>query len=73
MVTVLARILHAPLAVMRGTVLALLVAVTMNDEPYAADAGAPVNVTVGVAMLIVMLPVAVFPRKTPVVAYVAVS
>jgi hypothetical protein len=46
---------HDPAAVMDGVVLALVVAATLNEVPTIALAGAPVKVTVGVALLTVML------------------
>jgi hypothetical protein len=48
-VTRLVTMEHAPAAVMTAVVLALVVAVTVNVDPKAALAGAPVKVTVGVA------------------------
>jgi hypothetical protein len=58
-VTVWPAIEHAPLAVIVGVVLALVVAVTGNVALYAALAGAPVNVVVGVAFEAAVLWVAV--------------
>ena len=48
MVTTFPAIEHAPVAVMTAVVLALVVADTVKVDKYAAVAGAPVKVTVGV-------------------------
>jgi hypothetical protein len=48
-VTRLATMEHAPAAVMTAVVLAFVVVETVNVDPTAALAGAPVKVTVGVA------------------------
>jgi ABC-type amino acid transport system permease subunit len=62
-VTVFPEIAQEPVAVIVAVVLAFVVATTAKDELNAAVGGAPVNVTVGVAGLIIRLPVAVDPRK----------
>jgi hypothetical protein len=62
-VTVLPKIEQEPTAVIVAVVLALVLAATTKDELKAAVPGAPVNVTVGVAELMVRLPVVVAPRK----------
>jgi hypothetical protein len=59
MVTVPAEILHAPLAVIDAVVEALVVATTWKVDSYAALAGAPVRVTVGVALFTVTFTVPV--------------
>ncbi len=63
MVTVLPKITQEPAAVIVAMVLAFVLAATTKDELKAAVAGAPVNVTVGVAGLMVKLPVVDAPRK----------
>ena len=57
------KIEQEPVAVIVAVVLALVLAATTKDELKAAVAGAPVNVTVGVAGLMVRLPVVVAARK----------
>ena len=54
MVTVLPATEQAPLAVMTAVVLALVVVATVKLELYTALAGAPVKVTVGVALVAVV-------------------
>jgi hypothetical protein len=46
---------QAPLPLMVGTTLAFVVAVTVNVDPSAALAGAPVNFTVGAILVAVTL------------------
>ena len=61
MVTVVPVIEHEPLAVMTAALLALVVVATVNVDWEGALAGAPVKVTVGVALLTcrVTIPLAV--------------
>lgn len=54
MVTVLPEFEQSPPEVMDAVVLALVVLATRNEELYAAIAGAPVKVTVGVALIAVV-------------------
>jgi hypothetical protein len=54
MVTVLPEIEQAAAAVITAVVLAFVVAETVNVELYAALAGAPLKVTVGVILLAAM-------------------
>jgi hypothetical protein len=59
MVTVTPEILHAPLAVIVAVVEAFVVATTVKVDSYAALAGAPVKVTVGLALFTVTFTVPV--------------
>ena len=51
MATVSPVIEHAPAAVIDAVVLAFVVAVTVNMEPFPAVVGAPVKVTVGAILV----------------------
>ena len=54
-VTVVPEIVHAPVAVIVGVVLAFVLAETVNCELKYADAGAPVKLTAGVAFAMLKL------------------
>jgi len=64
-VTVVPEIVQAPEAVIVAVVLAFVVVATGNCRPNAADAGAPVNVTFGVAWLTDREPMALLAAKLP--------
>jgi hypothetical protein len=70
-VTVLPKAKHAPVAVMVATVLAFVVAVTVNVAPYGAVAGAPVKPVMGVALFTCRVALAVLAAKAPCAAKLA--
>jgi hypothetical protein len=64
--TLVPEIVQEPEAVMVAMAVEFVVAVTVNCAPYAADAGAPVKLTVGVALVIVTAIFPLLPVKVPV-------